>query len=92
VRLKPEKVDDLARKIADALRSESSVELLNPARIEHEVRRIIFDDLKREDDLNDEVDRIIQEHRAKIAGKNIDVQVLRRKIRDQLVRERKIIL
>jgi hypothetical protein len=92
VRLKPEKVDDLARKISDALRAEAGVELLNVARLEHEVRRVIFDDLQREVDLNDEVDGIMKEHQAKIAGKNIDVQLLRRKIRGQLVRERKIIL
>jgi len=42
--------------------------------------------------LMDEVERIIEEHRQKIAGKNVDMQVLRRKIRDQLARERKLVL
>jgi hypothetical protein len=93
VRLKPEKVEDLSHKIAKELEEDSRVTLRGtPEEIERETRRVFLDDLRREDELMEEVERIIQEHRGKIIGKNIDLQVLRRKIRDQLVRERKIVL
>jgi hypothetical protein len=93
VRLKPEKVDDLCRQIATALKVDTRVKLLAPAEvIQHELRKVFLEDLEREDELMEEVERIMQANRGKIIGKNIDVQLLRRKIRNQLVRERKIIL
>jgi hypothetical protein len=93
VRLKPEKVEDLGRKIARDLQNDPRATLLKPPEeVEREARRVILDDLRREDELMEEVERIIEEHRQKIAGKNVDMQVLRRKIRDQLARERKLVL
>jgi len=93
VRLKPEKVEDLSRQIAAELRGDKRVEVLVPDdRLELEIRKVFLADLKREDDLMEEVERIIQANRDKIVGKNIDLQLFRRKVRDQLVRQRKIIL
>lgn len=93
MRLKPEKVEDLSRQILAELQKNPQVELLAPPdRIEHLIRRIFLEDLRREDALMDEVEQIMKEHARKIAGKNVDVQLLRRKIRDQLVRARKIVL
>ena len=93
VRLKPEKVENLSRQIVAAMEKDERVVLLSGHdEIERAVRRLFLEDLEREDELMKEVDQIMETHRAKISGKNIDVQVLRRKIRDQLVRERKIVL
>jgi len=76
-----------------ALRNDARVKFLAGAdQIEHAIRRILLADLQREDELMREVDRIMEAHRGKIIGKNIDVQLMRRKIRDQLVRQRKIVL
>jgi hypothetical protein len=93
VRLKPEKVEDLSRKIVQALQKDTRATVLKtPEEIEREARHVILDDLRREDELMEEVERVIEEHRQKIAGKNIDMQLLRRKIRDQLARERRMVL
>jgi hypothetical protein len=93
VRLKPEKVEDLSRQITAALEKDGKTTCLAPAEeIERAVRKVFVADLKREDELMDEVEKIIDQHRDKITGKNVDMQVLRRKIRDQLVRERKLVL
>jgi len=93
VRLKPEKVEDLSRQIVAALQHDERVKLLVPAEeVDRVVRKLFLDDLQREDELMREVDQIMETHRDKIAGKNIDVHLLRRKIRDQLVRERKTVL
>lgn len=93
MRLKPEKVEDLCRQIVTALKNDTRVKFLAGAdQIGHAIRKIFSADLQREDELMQEVDRIMQAHRGKIIGKNIDVQVMRRKIRDQLMRERKIVL
>lgn len=93
VRLKPEKVEDLCRQIVAALKSDARVKMPAPAeQVELAIRKILLDDLQAEDDLMQEVDRILQAHRGQIAGKNIDVQIMRRKVRDQLMRQRKIVL
>ncbi|MCX8037070.1 MAG: DUF507 family protein [Candidatus Sumerlaeia bacterium] len=93
MRLKPEKVEDLSRKIVAALQQDTRVKFLKSAdEIERTVRKVLLDDLQREDEIMKEVDEIMEKHRNKIVGKNVDVQVLRRKIRDQLTRERKIVL
>ena len=93
MRLKPEKVEDLSRQITEMLKSDSRVKLLVPAeQIEVAVRKLLLADLQREDELMAEVDKIMDANRNKIAGKNIDVQLMRRKIRDQLVRQRKTVL
>jgi hypothetical protein len=91
--LKPEKVEDICRQIVAALKGDQRVKMRAPAgQIELAIRKIFFDDLQAEDALMQEVDRIMEAHRGQIAGKNIDVQIMRRKIRDQLVRQRKIVL
>ncbi len=93
MRLKPEKVEDLCRQIVAALRHDERVKVLVPTEeIERAIRKIFLDDLEREDALMKDVDKILDSHRGQIAGKNIDVQIMRRKIRDQLVRQRKIVL
>lgn len=93
MRLKPEKVADLSRQIAEALKADSRVAFEAAIEeVERAVRKVFLGDLRREDELMEEVERVIETHREKIAGKNVDMQVLRRKIRDQLVRERKMIL
>lgn len=93
MRLKPEKVEDLSRQITAELQRDKRVQLqVPPDQLEREVRKIFLDDLRREDALMEEVEQIIQAHRHKMVGKNIDLQVLRRKIRDQLARERRIVL
>ena len=93
MRLKPEKVEDLCRQIVAVLKSDARVKMSVPGeQVELAIRKILLDDLQREDELMQEVDRIMASHRGQIAGKNIDVQIMRRKIRDQLVRQRKIVL
>lgn len=93
MRLKPEKVVDLTRQVTKALEGDSRATLLKPADdVERAVREVFLADLRREDDLMEEVEKVIEEHRGKITGKNVDMQVLRRKIRDQLARERRLVL
>lgn len=93
LRLKPEKVEHLCTQIVAALEKDDRATLVKPKdEIAFEARKVFVADLRAEDALMDEVEKVIEEHRTKIAGKNIDMQILRRKIRDQLVRERKIVI
>ena len=93
MRLKPEKVEDLSRQITEALKADKRVGVIgSPEDVERAIRAVILADLRSEDELMEEVERVIESHRDKIAGKNVDMQVLRRKSRDQLVRDKKMIL
>jgi len=93
VRLKPEKVEDLCRQITEALKRDTRVKFLGSAeQVELAIRKLFLADLQREEGLMAEVDKIMDANRSKIAGKNIDVQIMRRKIRGQLARQRKIVL
>jgi hypothetical protein len=91
--LKPEKVEDLCRQITEALKRDTRVKFLGSAeQVELAIRKLFLADLQREEELMAEVDKIMDANRSKIAGKNIDVQIMRRKIRGQLARQRKIVL
>ena len=93
MRLKPEKVEDLCRQITEALKRDTRVKFLGSAeQVELAIRKLFLADLQREEGLMAEVDKIMDANRSKIAGKNIDVQIMRRKIRGQLARQRKIVL
>jgi hypothetical protein len=56
-----------------------------------ELARVIRDELRLEDELEAEVEQVIRSHRSRI-GADVDVSLLRRKIKKQLAKERGIVL
>lgn len=93
MRLKPEKIEYLARKILDNLKQIKRVELAaKPDQIEGAVRRVIMDDLKREDELEKEAEAILKQYQQRITMQNLSYNTLLAKTKQELARKKKIIL
>ncbi len=93
MRLKPEKVENLAKKVATALKTLKRLEMVAPAdQVEGAVRRIILEDLRREDALEKEAEEILKKHRISIDRQNMSYNTLVSRTKQELARKKKIIL
>ena len=93
MRLRSEKVESLARKITASLAKLSRLEMIaRPDNVEGAVRRVIMDDLKREDDLEKEAEAILKQYQQKILRQNLSYNTLMEKTKRELARKRRIIL
>lgn len=93
MRLKPEKIDSLATKVANALKSHKRAEfLVAPDQVAGTVRRIIQEDLQREVHLEKEAEEILRQHRMAIDRQNMSYNTLLDRTKRELARQRKIIL
>jgi hypothetical protein len=93
VRLRSEKVEALARKITASLTKLSRLEMIaNPDNIEGAVRRVIMEDLKREEDLEKEAEGILKQYQQKIMRQNLSYNTLMEKTKRELAKKRRIIL
>ena len=93
MRLRPEKIEKMAARIHAALDANDELTVLESRdQVVGLIKRVIADDLKAEDDLETEVREILEEHRAEIdrSGASFEKLVLKRK--QQLARERKMVL
>jgi len=63
-----------------------------PEIVELAVARAVTLELKIEDDLDDEVERVLAGYQNQIRGQNMDMMLLRQKIKSQLAREKGIVL
>lgn len=93
MRLKPEKIESLAHKVAASLKAHKRAEIIAPLdQIEGTVRRLIQDDLKREDALEKEAEQILSQHKMSIDRQNMSYNTLLDRTKKELARQRKIIL
>ena len=69
----------------------SSIEIANPPAINELVHAIVTEDLSAEDRLNDEVRQLLEEYSVYMSNHGISYSEMFRKIKNQLVKERKII-
>ena len=93
MRLTEEKVDYLCHKIYKVLdASKACVWERAEAPAVAAIKKVILDDLKTEDDLEEEARRILDEHMDEIRLRGADYQTMFRKTKSHLARERKIVL
>jgi len=93
MRMSPEKVKDLAARIVEMMAAHEKVRLNeDETALRVAVGGVILDDLEEEDDIDREVDELIQKHSAEIDEGDIDVDVLRKKFRAQIARQRGVVL
>jgi hypothetical protein len=93
MRLRPEKVDYLAAKITEELKKLKSVTFRAPAdQVTGTIRRVILQDLQREDEIEKEAEQLLSQHRQKIEFSNVSYGSLLQKAKQEIARRRKIIL
>lgn len=93
MRLRPEKVEILSKKIVTSLKGLSRLELLAaPDQVEGSIKRVILTDLRREDDLEKEAEEILKQHRMSIDRQNLSYNTLVQRTKQQLAKQKKIVL
>jgi len=93
MKLSDRKIEALAAKLLAWMDHNSDVELLEPSEAILDAIVAEFQDEKdQERQLDEEVDRILAENEARMRTEGLDHWVLRKKIRQQLARERRLIL
>jgi len=93
MRLSDRKIEALADKVVHWLEGHSDVDLLGDTAT---IRTAIVDEFLQEKELerqlDDDVDRILQENEARMRAEGVDAWVMRKKVRAQLARERGLVL
>lgn len=93
MRLKPEKIEILAKKAVESISKMQKVKLLVPEeQIVGTIRRVITSDLQREDQLEKEAEAILRQHRLAIDRQNMSYSALLARTKQELARKNKIIL
>lgn len=93
MRLSERKIKYLSHKLTQWLSERPDTTLLERNDlIELAVGRAIVQELRLEDDLDDEVEQVLKDYQNQIRGQNMDMSVLRLKIKNQLAREKGIVL
>jgi hypothetical protein len=93
MRLSEPKIRYLADKMASWLGEMEGMELrASPDAVSREIAAVIREELRLEVELDEEVERVLVQHRREIDSQNVDLSVLRQKIKKQLAKERGIVL
>jgi len=93
MRLSPRKIRDLADKLAAWLETREGTEVLKGREpVALALAAGIRDELALEDQLDRDVEKVLDQYRSRIDAQNLDVALLRDKIKKQLARERGIVI
>lgn len=93
MRLSERKIQYLAGKLAAWLQEESGVETVAGGDVlARELAAVMRRDFLREEELDRDVEKTLLQYRKQIDSQNLDVELLRQKIRKQLARERGLVL
>jgi hypothetical protein len=91
VRLSERKIRYLSEKITNWLERRGDVELLDrPDVVSLAIARAMTQELRLEDELDDEVEKVLKTYQTQIRGQNMDMTLLRQKVKAQLAREKGI--
>jgi hypothetical protein len=92
MRLTPDEVQFLGRKIVKTLVREGKIELDSPARVEEAIVKVITDELMVEDKLNEEVREVLTQHTNEMQRSNITYAEMFKMVKKKLAKEKGIIL
>lgn len=93
MRLSDRKIDSLADKIASWMEANADVEVLCESEaLRSAIAGEFFEEKELERQLEEEVDRILEQNESLMRSQGIDSWVMRKKVRQQLARERGIVL
>lgn len=93
MRLTEEKARSLAAKVTRLLEEHPKVTLkADAAQIAMRVAAIYLADLRREDELDQEVKRLLEQHLRGVNRASIDYEELFRKAKAQVVKDRKLVI
>ena len=93
MRLKPEKVETLSRKITESISKLANFKLVgSAAEVEGTIRRVFTQDLQREEEIEREAEQILRQYHQQINMRNMSYNTLMARAKSEIARKRKIIL
>lgn len=93
MRLKPEKIEQLADLVHDTLAKNANLKLQGEKKdITFEIRKVITEDLEAEDQLEADARKILEKHEDEMRRTNVSFDQALRKTKQKLARDRGIIL
>ncbi len=92
VRLTPEEIQYISRKIVKTLVSDGKLEVDSEARVMDAIAGVITTELMVEDRLNEEVREVLIQHSGKIERENITYTEMFKMVKRKLAKEKGIIL
>jgi hypothetical protein len=93
MRLRPEKIDQLAKVITDALAANPEVKLAEkPDHLIVLIRSVITADMKAEDEIEEAARKLLDAHMDEIQKKGAQYDKLLQKAKQQLAKDRKFVL
>jgi hypothetical protein len=92
MRLNPDEVEFIARKIVKTLVAEGKLEVDSEARVVEGIMKVVTDELSVEDRLNEEVREVLVQHSREMERSNITYTEMFKMLKKKMAREKGIIL
>jgi hypothetical protein len=93
VRLTPRKIEYLAEKLLGSFHDNPKVYLAdNPDLVYRAIADAIYENMQEEDEIDDEVETLLQQHRGEIQTLEMDMVALRQKFKREIARKRGFVL
>lgn len=92
MRLNPDEIEFIARKVMKTLIAEQKIEVDSEPRVVEALVKVIADDLAVEDRLNDEVREVLSQHTTQMDRSDITYSDMFKKVKRELARQKGIIL
>jgi len=92
MQLPREYVAYLAKQLLKRLSAEGLIQFEQPEYVTEVITQVMLDELSVEDRINDEVRKILQQHEGEMKQVGASYEEMFKKVRRQLVRERKVVL
>jgi hypothetical protein len=93
MRLRPEKIRDLADEIVGLLKSHPKIRIqTSDSDLRVVIGSVIRDNLEEEDEIEAEVDELMAQHRREIESQGLDPHALRMKFKREIAKRRGFVL
>jgi len=92
MRLTPDEIQYISRKIVKTLVGEGKLEVDSETRVVDAIGKIITDELQIEDRLNDEVREVLLEHSSQMERSDITYTDMFKKVKRELAKKKGIVL
>ena len=92
MRLHPDEIEFIARKIVKTLVAEGRLEVDSEARVAEGIVKVITDELAVEDRLNEEVREVLVQHSREMERSNVTYTEMFKMLKKKMAREKGIVL
>jgi hypothetical protein len=92
MRLTPDEIQYISRKIVKTLVASEKLEVDSESRVEGEIAKVITEELQIEDRLNEEVREVLLQHSSQMERSDITYTEMFKKVKRELAKQKGIVL